>query len=115
MRKKTALTKDITREIKNTFPRFLSILALVSLGVFVLVGLTTTGPMMRESMEAYLADANHQDMMISLAEGLNEDDLKLIDTIDSEKEYGHRVNLSEEKAGTAVEVGTLHEKMGTPS
>ncbi|MDO5713117.1 MAG: FtsX-like permease family protein [Tissierellia bacterium] len=80
--KKKALWKDTIREIKRTYPRFLSILLMITLGAFVLVGLTVTGEVMRHSAEVKIKDGNLQDLLVSNAFGLEDKDLDLLSQLE---------------------------------
>lgn len=73
--KKTALIKDILREIKKTRMRFLSITVMIMLGVFVLVGLKVTGPMMRENATIHTEEQNMYDIRIKTPVGINDEDI----------------------------------------
>ncbi|GAF36082.1 hypothetical protein [Lentilactobacillus farraginis] len=50
---KKALRKNIFREFRFSFARFISITMLLALGVFVLIGLKVTGPDMRTTGNNY--------------------------------------------------------------
>lgn len=86
-----ASTKDITREIRNTIHKFISILLIVALGVFVLVGLISTGPIMRNSLEEKIDELNYADMIITCPSGFENEDMSIIeDQKDiNELEYGY--------------------------
>lgn len=63
--RRTALLKDILREIKKTLTRFLSITVMIMIGVFVLVGLKVTGPMMRDTATFHTNAQNMYDIKVS--------------------------------------------------
>ncbi|TLG74166.1 FtsX-like permease family protein [Culicoidibacter larvae] len=89
--RKSALNKDIVREIMRSKTRFLSILALIALGVFVFIGLKVTGPSMRNVADAYYQQYQLADMSVISTYGLDEDDQKAIDAVPGLKtaEYGY--------------------------
>ena len=51
-----SLLKDSIRQIKNTLKRFLSIVAIVLLGVGFFVGITATSPDMKDTVDKYFDD-----------------------------------------------------------
>ncbi len=61
-----ACDKDNFREIKNSLPRFISILIIVFLGVFVLIGLLSTGQVMRNTLDNKITQLNQEDLKISV-------------------------------------------------
>ena len=68
--KKKALYKDIKREIKKSYGRFFSIMALIMLGVAFFVGLKAVGPDMKLTATDYfntyqLADVEVQSTPVS--------------------------------------------------
>lgn len=77
--KNDGLKKDTLREIKKTFSKFISIILIVGLGVFVFVGLITTGPTMRDTFEKFVKDSNLQDLMVYSPMGLKKKDLDIIE------------------------------------
>lgn len=85
-----ALSKDLFRELKKSFPRFISILLLVALGVLVLVGLVVSGPMMRNSLEAKLNKAQMYDLYIHNNLGLNDQDIDLLAQVKGLKDLEFR-------------------------
>ena len=46
-----SLLKDSVRQIKNTFKRFLSIVAIVLIGVGFFAGITATSPDMKDTID----------------------------------------------------------------
>ncbi len=83
--------KDNFREIKNSLPRFISIMIIVFLGVFVLIGLISTGKIMRNTIDDKIKKLNQEDLKISVPIGLEDEDKKIIEGEDdiSELEYGY--------------------------
>jgi len=70
-----AITKDFTREIKNTKSRFISILVLVALAVAFLSGLQATAPDMKLTGHNYLEGQGLADVQIMSTVGLTDEDL----------------------------------------
>ena len=75
------IAKDTFREIKKTIPRYLSIMAIICLGVAFFIGIKATGPAMVESARQYFKDYLLVDGQISSTVGLNESDLKAVESI----------------------------------
>ena len=49
-------SKNIVKEFKNSFGRFLAIMAIIALGVGFLIGISQATPDMKTSMSDYLKD-----------------------------------------------------------
>lgn len=71
--------KVIYREIKNSLGRFLAIIAIVALGVGFLVGLLSTTPDLRASVDTYYKEKNMLDILIKSTTGLNENDKSFLE------------------------------------
>lgn len=93
--KKSALNKDIIKEFTKSRSRVLSIIAMVALGALAIIGLTVTGPTMRESVERRLEDYNMPDVIVRSTYGLDFEDRATIDRTDGMKliEYGYELDL----------------------
>ncbi|MDO4679850.1 MAG: FtsX-like permease family protein [Aerococcus sp.] len=91
MIQKKSLWKDIFKSISHSKGRFLSILGLMLLGAFALVGLQVTGPDMRDTGRHYLKDLNVADMAVIGTLGIDEEDQKVIDQVKgvNKIEYGY--------------------------
>ena len=72
--RKTALAKDLRRSIAHSKGRFASILLLVALGTFALVGLYVAGPDMRSAGRAYFGAYDLADLTVVSDYGLTADD-----------------------------------------
>lgn len=59
---KKAYLKDIVREIKKTRKRYISIIAIVILGVALYVGINASSPDMLRTLNKYLNDYNVYDL-----------------------------------------------------
>lgn len=78
--------KSILRTVKSSLPRFLSIFAIVALGVGFLSGLLSTTPDMRLSADGYCDDTNMMDLRLLSTLGLTEEDLAAVKAIDGVKD-----------------------------
>lgn len=70
--------KDNLREIKQSFPRFLSIFAIISLGVAFFIGIKATGPAMIQSSIQYFDNYQLPDGTILSTGGINASDLDIL-------------------------------------
>lgn len=84
--KKTAFIKDILRDIKKSRGRFLSIAAIIALGVAFFSGLKIAPQVMKFTADKYYDDYNLMDIRIVSTLGLTDDDLKAINKIENVKE-----------------------------
>lgn len=75
---KNALLKDTFREIKKSFGRFVSIFAIVTLGVAFFAGIKAAAPDMRITADKYYDDYNFMDLRLLSTLGFNEDDIDKI-------------------------------------
>ncbi|MFQ7236156.1 MAG: ABC transporter permease, partial [Enterococcus hulanensis] len=76
---KKKLWKDIFKSIAKSKGRFVSIMGLMLLGSFALVGLKVTGPDMRATGEDYSAKLNVADVTVIGGLGIDKSDEALID------------------------------------
>ena len=79
---KKAYLKDIVREIKRTRKRYISIIAIVILGVAFYVGINTSSPDMLDTYNKYINDYNMYDLNLVSTVGFEKDDLEAIENID---------------------------------
>lgn len=70
--KKRALWKDVFREIRHTKARFLSIFAIIMLGVSFFAGIKSAGPDMLDTAAAYYKEHKLMDLRVQSAMGLTE-------------------------------------------
>ena len=73
------------RTIIKFFPRFLSLLIMSLLGVFVFTGLVSTSPDMMNTLDKYLKDNNTYDIKVTSNMGLTKDDVGYLDKINGIK------------------------------
>ena len=82
---KNALVKDTLREIKKSFGRFLSIFAIVGIGVAFFAGVKEGEPVMKSSADKYYDEYNLMDIRVISPIGLTDDDVEEIKKIDGIK------------------------------
>ncbi|WEV41667.1 hypothetical protein OZX57_06690 [Bifidobacterium sp. ESL0682] len=88
---KRMLWRDIRQAFSKSKGRFFSIVCLVALGSFALVGLTVSGPDMRDTGNAYFAEHHLADLSVISSYGLDKADRQQIDKAPgaSRIEYGY--------------------------
>ncbi|MGO4938425.1 FtsX-like permease family protein [Fundicoccus sp. Sow4_D5] len=74
----STIWKDNLREIKQSFPRFLSIFAIISLGVAFFIGIKATGPAMTQTAIQYFDNYQLPDGTILSTSGINSSDLDIL-------------------------------------
>lgn len=77
-----SLVKDTLREIWNTKSRFLSIFAIILVGVAFFAGLVASGPVMIETANYYFDEQDLADMEVLSTLGFTEEDLEDIENYD---------------------------------
>ncbi|SHH78457.1 ABC transporter permease [Clostridium grantii] len=80
---KKTFYKNLYRDIKKTFSRFLSIVMIIAMGVAFYSGVRATSPDMKKSADAYLKESNFMDFKLVSTMGLTMDDLAEIKKDDS--------------------------------
>jgi len=75
---KNALIKDAFREIRRTLSKFLSIFAIVALGVAFFAGIKATCPDMKITADKYFDEYRLMDIKLVSTMGFNEDDINTI-------------------------------------
>lgn len=78
---KKMYTRVAIREIKHSLGRFTAIIAIVALGVGFLVGLLSTTPDMKASMNAWYDKQSMYDFNIKSTMGLTEDDISAVSAL----------------------------------
>ncbi|MFC7677937.1 FtsX-like permease family protein [Paenibacillus sp. GCM10028914] len=84
--KKKALWRDIFREIWRTKARFLSIFAIIMLGVGFFAGIKATGPDMLNTADHYFKELRLMDLKVQSTYGLREKDVDTLRKIPSVSE-----------------------------
>lgn len=79
---KKAYIKDIIKEIKKTKKRYISIIAIVILGVAFFVGINAACPDMLNTFNKYINDYNMFDLNLISTVGFDNEDLETIKNID---------------------------------
>lgn len=74
----STIWKDNLREIKQSFPRFLSIFAIISLGVAFFIGIKATGPAMTQTAVQYYENYQLPDGTVLSTSGINQRDLDIL-------------------------------------
>lgn len=78
---KRALWKDIFREIGHTKARFISIFAIIMLGVCFFSGIKAAGPDMLDTAGSFYRDTRLMDLKVQSTYGLTEEDIALLKTV----------------------------------
>lgn len=76
-----ALWKDVLRETRYTFARFLALFGIIFLGTGFFVGIRGASPDMKESAAQYFADTHLEDITVQSTYGLYDEDLAQLKTI----------------------------------
>lgn len=79
------LIKNTFREIKNTKARFISIMAIIALGVGFFAGIKATSPSMYNLAENYYAEQNLMDYRLVSTTGFSDDDINAVKKTDGVK------------------------------
>ena len=88
MKKKT-LNKDIRNSLRQSKGRFLSIMLLMMLGAFSLVGLKVSGPDIEDTLNSYMETANAADLFVVAGYGLSGEDQAEIKQENADVEFGY--------------------------
>lgn len=75
---KKALLKDTRREIKKSFGRFISIFAIVGIGVAFFAGVKDSVPVMKNTADKYFDDYNFMDLKVMSPTGMSKADAQAI-------------------------------------
>ncbi|MGT2784411.1 FtsX-like permease family protein [Streptococcus merionis] len=97
--------RDIWRSIRTTKGRFLSIVSLMALGSFALVGLKAAGPNLEQTGAAYLDKYQVMDLAVMADYGLGKNDQKELKNLDdAQVEFGYLTDKVLDDATDAVRV-----------
>ena len=111
-----AINKDILREISKTKSKFISIMIIMFLGVFIFVGLKETSPAMVNTYNKYIERHKMYDLRVSHNFGINEEDMKIINTLDnvdlSESYFIKKLQIT--NSNEFVNIESLPEKLVLP-
>ena len=115
MRRKNVLLKDLYMEFRKSWPRFVSILIMVMLGVAFLSGIRACSPDMKKSADTFYDRMNLMDIRIFGDLGVTEDDLEEVKQVDGVKEaegsYTSDVLWTTEDNQLAVKLMSAGEKL----
>lgn len=102
--KKKMLWKEAFRSISKSKGRFLSIMGLMLLGSFALVGLKVTGPDMRDTGRMYVDELNSADITVMGSLGLNKTDEQLLNTTKNlnDLEYGYMTDVTIDNSNKSI-------------
>ena len=103
MTKKT-LNKDIRNSLRQSKGRFLSIMLLMMLGAFSLVGLKVSGPDIEDTLNSYMETANAADLFVVAGYGLSDEDQAEIQEENADVEFGYFVDTVVGDTPSAIRV-----------
>lgn len=103
MKKKT-LNKDIRNALRQSKGRFLSIMLLMMLGAFSLVGLKVSGPDIEDTLNGYMETANAADLFVVAGYGLSDEDQAEIQEENADVEFGYFVDTVVGDTPSAIRV-----------
>lgn len=115
MIKKKALWKDIFRSFKHSKGRFISILLLMMISSFALVGLKVTGPDMRETGREYFTKQNMSDVSVIGSYGLDDSDREALEKTDGIRqiEYGYLKDVTKQDSTDSFRIFSNTEDIST--
>ena len=110
--KKRQLKKDIWKSIHHSWGRFFSIMMLMALGSFALIGLFVTGPDMRQTGENYFNELNVSDITVLSDYGIDEVEQEYIEKASGIKdlEYIYLKDVVVEDTDTSFRIFSKPEK-----
>ena len=111
-----ALDKDIIREISKTKSKFVSIMIIMFLGVFVFIGLKETTPAMVNTYNKTLEQHNIYDLRVTNDFGINDgdiDEIRKLENIDKLETYNKK-NYKLENSTNSIDIETLPKELATP-
>ena len=111
-----ALNKDIIREISKTKSKFVSIMIIMFLGVFVFIGLKETTPAMVNTYNKTLEQYNIYDLRVTNDFGINDgdiDEIRKLENIDKLETYNKK-NYKLENSTNSIDIETLPKELATP-
>ena len=114
-----SLIKNTFREIKNTKARFISIMAIIALGVGFFAGIKATVPSMYNLARTYTDEQELMDYRLVSTVGFDEDDIKAVKNTDGVTSvmpsYFCDVQTDADSGGSTMRVIALPEKYGDNS
>ncbi|MCB2289159.1 FtsX-like permease family protein [Clostridium sp. CS001] len=76
---KKTFFKNLTRDVKETLSRFLSIVIIIAIGVAFYAGIRATSPDMKLSADTYFSENNLMDFKLISTLGLTKDDISVVE------------------------------------
>ena len=111
-----AINRDILREVSRTKSKFISIMIIMFLGVFIFVGLKETSPAMVNTYNKHIERHKMYDLRVSHSYGVNDLDMKIINDFDnidiSESYYIKKLQIT--NSNEFVNIESLPEKLVLP-
>ena len=111
-----AINRDILREVSRTKSKFISIMIIMFLGVFIFVGLKETSPAMVNTYNKHIERHKMYDLRVSHSYGVNDSDMKIINDFDnvdiSESYYIKKLQIT--NSNEFVNVESIPEKLDLP-
>lgn len=106
-----SLLKDIFREVRKSFSKFVAILAIIAISVAFFVGVRMTAPDMRITADKYFKDTNFMDFYLVSNIGFNNDDVEKVKNIDDINSvmpgYSLDAIISLEDEGSVTRISSL--------
>ena len=97
--------KDIRLSFSQSKGRFLSIFSLMAIGAIALVGLKVTPPNMERTAQTYIDRYKTMDLTVMGSYGLDEDDVKELNTLDNATvEYGYLSDVTIKGSNDAIRI-----------
>ena len=97
--------KDISLSFSQSKGRFLSIFSLMAIGAIALVGLKVTPPNMERTAQTYIDRYKTMDLTVMGSYGLDEDDVKELNTLDNATvEYGYLSDVTIKGSNDAIRI-----------
>ena len=81
------LWKDVVREIRHSLPRFLSIIAIIMLGVAFFIGIRAAGPSMLDTSRAFYHQHQMPHGWVQGTYGLNQEDMNVLKQADKQVDW----------------------------
>lgn len=108
------LTKNTLKKIKKSFGRYLSLLCIVLLGIAFFTGIKESVPNIKNIQIEYYNDTNLMDLKIVSTLGLNTDDIKSLENINSIKEIVGSYSKSVLVNDDAIKIYSIEDKINKP-
>lgn len=104
--KKRKLNKDIRKSITHSWGRFISIMLLMALGSFALIGLAVTGPDMRKTGVNYFSELNAADITVLSDYGIDKSEQEYIEKASDIKnvEYIYLKDVTIENTNKSIRI-----------